>query len=402
MKNSLFSPPGFLSKLGMILFGIVITFLILELSLNIASKFVSRKTSPASAGKSAKSYTILCVGDSFTYGVGASQGYSYPEQLGGLLNKNFPEREFEVLNLGLPGSNSSQALKALPGQIKDYLPELVIIWVGANNCWNFTDTNYFLFADRMNIRIFLRKTDSHLYNKSRAYKLLKHIFINLRKRIEDNPPKDLIEVDHTAAEKQQRALAEAQALIEEDKTNRKPILEKLKNAYELNKDLEFIVGLLKKYYPVKDFSSMLIAFFESVGDKDRLREIRRTGVYNENSSRDFNLGYKDSHKQAYDRLLQYDLEKMINAAKENNIEVILLTYNSDDIERGGDNVIIRRLADRNGISCVDTAAIFRNLLQDHKFEDFFVSDGHHNNAGYKVIAEAIYKILNLDLRLSGD
>ncbi|NLO90869.1 MAG: hypothetical protein GX410_02590 [Elusimicrobia bacterium] len=88
----------------------------------------------ARGGPSGKggSRTVLCVGDSFVWGVG---GKSFPEQLGEKLASDGGV-PYEVVNAGAAGYNSAQVLGQLPGLLARYRPAFVIALVGANNSWN--------------------------------------------------------------------------------------------------------------------------------------------------------------------------------------------------------------------------------------------------------------------------
>lgn len=76
---------------------------------------------------------IFFVGDSFTYGVGASSpNFSYPSQLCKILNQN-QQKRWTCHNFGYPGSSTQdhiEVLKILPENSK------VILRTGANNSWN--------------------------------------------------------------------------------------------------------------------------------------------------------------------------------------------------------------------------------------------------------------------------
>lgn len=80
--------------------------------------------------------TILAVGDSHAYGAPLPREDAFPAQLEALLSREFPEREFRVFNRGIPGVNSAFVANRLEQQIMLLDPELVIVWVGANNRWN--------------------------------------------------------------------------------------------------------------------------------------------------------------------------------------------------------------------------------------------------------------------------
>jgi hypothetical protein len=80
--------------------------------------------------------TILCVGDSHTYGLPLPQAESYPSQLEVALAERHPDRSFEVVNLGIPGISSGYASNRLEKQMLQLRPRMVIVWVGINNHWN--------------------------------------------------------------------------------------------------------------------------------------------------------------------------------------------------------------------------------------------------------------------------
>ena len=94
---------------------------------------------PAS-GVSTQTITLLCVGDSHTYGSPLPPEDSYPSQLEMLLERSFPERDFRVLNRGIPGVNSAYVANRLEQQILRHQPEMVLVWVGTNNRWNSLET----------------------------------------------------------------------------------------------------------------------------------------------------------------------------------------------------------------------------------------------------------------------
>lgn len=69
---------------------------------------------------------VLALGDSLTAGYGAGQGESYPE----LLAEQTP---WQVINAGISGDTSAQALARLPDLLVKHQPQLVIISIGGND-----------------------------------------------------------------------------------------------------------------------------------------------------------------------------------------------------------------------------------------------------------------------------
>ena len=70
--------------------------------------------------------TVLALGDSPTFGTGASAETSYPTVLAGLTGWN-------VVNAGVSGDTSAQALARLPALLAEHQPKLVIVSIGGND-----------------------------------------------------------------------------------------------------------------------------------------------------------------------------------------------------------------------------------------------------------------------------
>ncbi|MDY0106245.1 MAG: GDSL-type esterase/lipase family protein [Giesbergeria sp.] len=70
--------------------------------------------------------TVLALGDSLTSGVGASDDTAYPAALQRLTG-------WKVVNGGVSGDTSAQALERLPGLLQQHRPALVIVSIGGND-----------------------------------------------------------------------------------------------------------------------------------------------------------------------------------------------------------------------------------------------------------------------------
>ena len=81
------------------------------------------------------SIRLLAVGDSHTYGGSVPKGQEYPAQLERFLDEAAPG-VYSVLNLGIPGTNTSQVRHRLSLQLTRWEPDLVLLWCGVNNTWN--------------------------------------------------------------------------------------------------------------------------------------------------------------------------------------------------------------------------------------------------------------------------
>jgi len=84
---------------------------------------------------------ILNVGDSHAYGAHVALIDTYPRRVEMGLRERYPDREFEVINLGLPGVNTAYVAKRPETQILELSPQMVIVWVGINNSWNWAESD---------------------------------------------------------------------------------------------------------------------------------------------------------------------------------------------------------------------------------------------------------------------
>ena len=116
----------------------LLSLLLLEVVLQLGALAVAMFV-PGTVGEPASGdrTTVLCVGDSFTYGLGASSHDtgSYPAQLAAQLESEQPGR-WRVVNEGYPGRNSRQILVRLAAQLERHHPNYVLLLVGLNDRWS--------------------------------------------------------------------------------------------------------------------------------------------------------------------------------------------------------------------------------------------------------------------------
>jgi acyl-CoA thioesterase-1 len=70
--------------------------------------------------------TVLALGDSLTYGTGATRDTSYPALLALVSG-------WQVVNAGLPGEIAAQGCERLPALIEEHRPQLVLVLLGGND-----------------------------------------------------------------------------------------------------------------------------------------------------------------------------------------------------------------------------------------------------------------------------
>jgi lysophospholipase L1-like esterase len=112
---------------------VVLPLILIEVTLQVAA-FVTwylgrqREERSLVAGET----TILCVGDSFTFGLGASHpAHSYPAQLEQYLR----DSGVRTVNRGWPGQSSLEVMRALGPQLRELRPAIVCVLVGYNDRW---------------------------------------------------------------------------------------------------------------------------------------------------------------------------------------------------------------------------------------------------------------------------
>lgn len=129
-------------RLAAVCLGLLLTFLLIEGGLRVGGVWVrrslKRRERHALRDQGPNSRRICCLGDSFTYGIGAPPEGSYPSWLETLLNERGDGKAYEVLNLGVPAQNTAMICGALDEQISRFRPDLILLLAGCNNSWNVT------------------------------------------------------------------------------------------------------------------------------------------------------------------------------------------------------------------------------------------------------------------------
>ena len=125
-------PRRILFALAALLGGAVISVLMLEIGLQLGSRFASGREGFFEDDADIR---IMAVGDSHTYGALIPAAQSYPAHLKAFLDR-VQRGRYSVVNLGLPGMSTTQVLNRLPDNVDRYRPDVVIIWCGVNNGWN--------------------------------------------------------------------------------------------------------------------------------------------------------------------------------------------------------------------------------------------------------------------------
>jgi lysophospholipase L1-like esterase len=139
-----------LKKVFALVLGLLSILLILEIILRIAGFAYLHKSNKSSdnvsQSKDGKTFTILCLGDSHTYGFGVEPQNNYPSQLQELLERGLGtgdggQKTFKVINKGIVTQNTTDVLDVLQQDLNDIHPDLVILLTGGANHWNYYGYN---------------------------------------------------------------------------------------------------------------------------------------------------------------------------------------------------------------------------------------------------------------------
>jgi lysophospholipase L1-like esterase len=132
-------------KISFSVIAFLLAFGMSECTLTVAAKVayftqVTRYNPPVRA-KSDDVFRIVTLGDSVTAGQGTAPRYSYPRQLGSILDEVNGPGKFEVINQGVYALNSSRLVDLLPGWLEQHQPDLIVVMTGCNNPWNYTNSH---------------------------------------------------------------------------------------------------------------------------------------------------------------------------------------------------------------------------------------------------------------------
>lgn len=355
-------------------------------------------------------FRILCLGDSFTVGMGTAPENSYPRQLEKILQKNI-SKKISVINEGRFANTSSLLLKNLQEDINKYFPSIIIIMIGCNNSWNFEDSSYFLLY---NSYVSFPKRLERLLSSFRIYKLLRIGWINFKhktdgneKMASDNNPickikPESLELSASGDELLRKgecvqAIEKVQEALKIDSNN---YYAHLSLAGMRNSQKEFQLAEKEIWQAVNlidEWDDHLICTvllaINRLGDKKeaelvKLKSYFKSKYYGDKRSRPLKIIEADldfSKNETISKVLEYDLERIVRLARENRVTLILQTYPKSILE----NVTIETTSRKYNSCLVNNEIIFKEKAQS----DFFVADGHCNDKGYGLIAENVYDIL---------
>ncbi|MCG2711645.1 MAG: GDSL-type esterase/lipase family protein [Candidatus Omnitrophica bacterium] len=333
-----------LQKILLIIFGIILSLVILEACLRLTAWMAEGHLSKEVFDNGGK-LRILCAGDSYTYGLGVERQEAYPPQLEVLLKRKLGDERVEVINCGRPGMNTPMLANRFVKILDDYQPDIVLIMVGANDEWNFGE---FFFApeticDKIHSLICSLRI-------SRMFKILTTAF---------KEPQDMnyltVQVD------------------------------KEKSSIEKNKGLKNIYYYQAIMLPVK--KEALYAAINAVFEKDKhavVEECPRSGIKDPNPTLGINA--KERRLDKMHRIASERLRQMCSLAQERKIKIFLLSYPLVVYES------VKGMS-KKGVPFIDFKTSFTSVITPFNLIDYFLPDGHCTGKGYKIIADKVAEVL---------
>ena len=343
-------------KLFIFTVGCLFALLVIELVLRLSGAIMIGRRTKRSEGKvrTDKTYTILCLGNCYTFGTGAPKGQSYPDHLKSLIDKKIPDNDIRIYNHGVPGLNSGKLLDRFEEHIDVVDPDLIILRTGSPNMRD--HRNFGEYQRRISQAKGVSDDSSGLktqellpetlLNKLKLYRLFKYMyedFNNVRKfrkssvtdeikmldklvNVEERTTGwDQDDISFWSAEQENRDLVKS--LGSEEAAD---FLKKADLALK-NKDFTLATQLFIK--------ALLTANIEDVRLQNRLfSRLKNTAVMADfDKIHPMITEFKDTHPEIADNLrtvassdvfkwVRSDLEEMIRIIKAKDIDILLLTY----------------------------------------------------------------------------
>ncbi|MFH2137587.1 MAG: GDSL-type esterase/lipase family protein [Candidatus Omnitrophota bacterium] len=450
-------------KFLLIIFGIIICFIVVECALCVLGIVYKKICVPEYdiTCKNKDDFTIICLGDSFTYGTGAGPENSWPVQLEYILNRNKKEKSFRVLNLGYPDFTSAMALRKFKESFPVLNPDMVVIMIGRSDAWSLPEK-------MANGPDFFSQVTS-VYLKLKTVKLIKIISENIKGAIKKHAAgkdiagnegaasaKDIYELikqgnGYTIEHRFEQAKSCYCRAREIDPENRTVLLElgrcyKLSGEYEkavhtfallLKQDIndsniftelddvfiswndpakavDFYTRLFKQYpsnhIKEKLGKALIVEADVLVSNNDSKKAIvfygrawaldpQNKGIYSGPLyNRAIAEGVSAGKKTNHQQQLFANLEKLARICRQENIPLIFSGYPQEL------SMPIQDVSGKYKISLVDHRRKFAELLRNDKEQKYFIKDGHCTAEGYRIVAENIAeKIIRfIEAEMPGD
>lgn len=371
--------------------------------------------------KDAKVSVILCLGNSYTYGLGAPVGKAYPDHLQRMVDSRFGSGKVVVINGGVPNQNTAELLSELEDNIKRFRPRLIILQTGERNWINYHKIENFLRRERIVPRNRYFSGYDFLYNS--------HVF-----RLGSFLWKNVIKGQYDISYRQEKEYQEIvnnvirQESVFRDKKKADEAIKYLKRCVGLDSEWDENYLYIGRIYFLQENYDEALTWFCKIITRKRpdytftsdpvykaysfIREMRQKGIgkQKEELGRKIDLLMKRVDREdAFSlewfkgdeirRWFESDIKEIVRIAREGDVKIILQNYPfASDGFRGFVNSALPRLAEELNVPFQDTAKTFQDRIrQGARHEDYFAPDGHCNSQGYELMAGSIFdKLAEID------
>lgn len=410
-------------KILAVLIGAVLVFVLIEGALrSFGYLYQTIRLKQNGDVNAAHAVSIVCLGDSFTFGHGAQIGYSYPEQLERLLKKDGNRKTYTVHNGGVCGNTSTHLVNQLEKDINNYNPAVIIVLIG-NNDYFLDETNYYVSRNKMQA-FFYR----YFLNNFKTAQLAKRVINDIKAKYWKHKINLLYAKSDTRANPRgpvpentgngpecDSAIRLAQEAYQ-TRAGLENAEHRLLNAIALNpscaaayfelgrlyvdclaKPHEAVVSLKKALELNQEDTAALMLLFKALYylDEDKKAyEVLCRYLYRRPEEIPRYLSILEngvfSQKSSFSNLTLFNIQLIVDYARRRNIAVVLQNYPHDDL------FLIKEYALKNTICFIDNYEAFRRIRQSPRYRnsDYFVEDAHCNNKGYSVIARNVYDALS--------
>ena len=125
-----------LTRVSLVVFGLILSAVAVEAILQVGALYIRWQGTEIGSRTRSGALRVLSVGDSNTYGLHLpDRNQAYPMVLQQLWRKRFPGRPIEVINAGVPGTNSSKLRNQFPALLQTFHPDVVTVMIGVNDFW---------------------------------------------------------------------------------------------------------------------------------------------------------------------------------------------------------------------------------------------------------------------------
>lgn len=374
------------------------------------------------AEESNNRFNILCLGDSFTIGLGAPKWYSYPAQLDRIINTRHvtSRRVFVYTQYRI---NSSTLLKHLEEDIIKYKPHLIIVMTGFNDNWCIEDRRDIFLIDT----VFFR-TIYNWVGGLKTYRLLSIAIENCKAAFEkiainrnmppvpiedfkDSLAKELYEQGESLMKQGSFDLAFASYLKAEKIEPENAMLNFGISCIYFQQRHDYAMGRKYALSGLRYAKSALMvehafrlvynfnAGFSDQNNNTLITEIQDTiktcfeGKEREKALDNLRkLCFLSQNRYEIDRTLRSNLEDVLRIAGTKKVKVLLMQY--PHLPFG--SKVAEEVATALNNHFVNNHQLFQSHMRqlNLKEEDLFVkNDAHCNAKGYQLIAENIYDVL---------